>query len=579
MKKILMMCLCLLLSKMSFAQGFAQAEYFIDTDPGIGNGVAVPMTITNADSVLFNASIPITSLSDGFHFVSVRMKENSGNWGLFETRGFFIASTTTNVGNIVAAEYFIDTDPGIGNATAASVGTNGDTVNFLAAIPTNSLTPGFHHIAIRTKDIHGVWGLFEGRGFFISSVTGNVGNIVAAEYFIDADPGIGNATATSVGTNGDTVNFVANIPTTSLTDGFHHVAIRTKDVNGNWGLFESRGFFISSGTTNVSNIVAAEYFIDIDPGIGNATATSIGTNGDTVNFIASIPTTSLSNGFHHIALRTKDADGNWGLFESRGFYISPSGVSNNNTIVAAEYFIDTDPGVGNATSLAITTPDTTINQTFVCATPSGLTSGQHFIFIRVQDNENNWSLYEMDTFTVDFTLPLTGLSLSARKLDKEILAQWQTLTEQNTSYFELEKSSNGTEFEKITIVKAQGNSKEKSEYSFIDKAPNSPINFYRIKQVDLDGKSSYSNIATVLFETSTASIRIYPNPATTIVKIDLPTVDNYVIQCYNTQGQLVLSQAANAHVAELNIGTFASGTYQLRISNGVSIQNGTFIKN
>ena len=89
-------------------------------------------------------------------------------------------------------------------------------------------------------------------------------NITAAEYFIDADPGRGNGVPVTISTPADIVNFTANVSTASLLTGFHFVAIRTKDANGTWGLFETRGFYISASTTNAPNIAAAEYFFDHD---------------------------------------------------------------------------------------------------------------------------------------------------------------------------------------------------------------------------------------------------------------------------------------------------------------------------
>jgi hypothetical protein len=86
-------------------------------------------------------------------------------------------------------------------------------------IPTGSLTPGFHFLAIRTQAADGRWGLFESRGFYISEITTDVPDIVAAEYFIDNDPGIGSGLPITPITAGSTVNFVASIPS-STTPGF-----------------------------------------------------------------------------------------------------------------------------------------------------------------------------------------------------------------------------------------------------------------------------------------------------------------------------------------------------------------------
>jgi PKD repeat protein len=223
--------------------------------------------------------------------------------------------------NITTAEYFIDTDPGNGNGTALNVGTSGTTVNFAATVPLGSLSAGFHFVAIRTKDTDGKWGLFESRGFYISTATANAGNITAAEYFIDSDPGIGNGTALNVGATSTTVNFTATVPLGSLSAGFHFVAIRTRDANGKWGLFENRGFYVTGQTTNVSDIIAAEYYFDSDPGVGSGTAISI--SFATSNYTDSLilPLGSLPIGNHRIAIRVKNADGQWSLLENKQFNI------------------------------------------------------------------------------------------------------------------------------------------------------------------------------------------------------------------------------------------------------------------
>lgn len=576
MKRMFITGIFLLAWQAIYAQGFAQAEYFIDTDPGIGNGVAVPMTITNADSVQFNVSVSSSSLSIGFHTIAIRIKENSGVWGLFESRGFYVSGSGMSISDIIAAEYFIDNDPGPGNGTPVSPGTPGNTANFTIALTATALSEGFHTIAIRTKDADGNWGLFESRGFYISSSIMNGANIIAAEYFVDTDPGMGNATPVSVGTAGDTVNFSIALNTTSLAEGFHTIAIRTKDADGNWGLFESRAFYISSGTTNAANITAAEYFIDADPGVGNAATLSTGASGNTVNFTAAVPATSLSEGFHTIAIRTKDADGNWGLFETRGFYIASAANASLNNIVAAEYFIDTDPGIGNGSALSVTT----VSQAFVCATPAGLSNGQHFLFIRVKDNTDLWSLTEIDTFDVTSNpTPITGFHLSAAKKDAEAWLYWETLTEINTKHFEIEKSRNGIDFEKIGVEKAAGNSMEKIHYRFIDEKPYSELNFYRIKQTDINGAFTYSNIVSILFEQAAQAIRLYPNPTSDWIYAEMPQQGNYQLQCFNAQGQMALSTSfTDIKLIQLSTHSLANGSYYIRISDGVHVFNASFIK-
>jgi len=318
MKRLFILFIALSMMQFAIGQSFSKAEYFFDTDPGINNGTQITLSGTS-DTLIFSASISTASLATGFHFLGLRVQHNDGTWGLFEKRGFYISTTTSDVANIVAAEYFFDADPGVGNATATSVGTSGAVVNFTASIPT-SLSSGFHFLSIRTKDANGIWGLFEKRGFYISTNIIDAANIVAAEYFFDTDPGVGNATATSIGTTGAVVNFTASIPT-SLSPGFHFLSIRTKDATGIWGLFEKRGFYVSSLAVNAPIIVAAEYFIDSDPGYGNGIPITVPVPGDTIRQTLSPPVAALPLGNYTLVIRYKDAGGVWSLQEGRPFTV------------------------------------------------------------------------------------------------------------------------------------------------------------------------------------------------------------------------------------------------------------------
>jgi hypothetical protein len=573
MKKIFIFIglLCIIFSMQ--AQTINAAEFFIDTDPGVGNGTAITPSPSGAN-VNFTASVPTTALSNGFHFVGIRTKDNLGKWGLFENRGFYISTSTTNVSNIVAAEFFIDTDPGVGNGTAISPSPTGSNPTFIASIPSTSLTNGFHFVAIRTKDATGKWGLFENRGFFISSSTTNVSNIVAAEFFIDTDPGVGNGTAISPSPSGSNPTFIATIPTTSLTTGFHFVAIRTKDAQGKWGLFENRGFYISSSTTNVSNIVAAEFFIDTDLGVGNGTAISPSPTGSNPTFVASIPTTLLATGFHFVAIRTKDATGKWGLFENRGFYISTQ-TANSIGMTAAEYFIDTDPGVGNGTPFTIPAGQS-FNQNFVLPIPAGTPNGNHFIAVRVK---NGWGLFAFDTITVSGVVPLNLLSFDAFKNKNTVSLKWKTTNEINTSHFDIERSSNGVSFEKIGKIQAL-NISGINDYLYEDLQPLKGINFYRLKQVDIDGRFTYSNINKVLFETFKDDLHIYPNPATQYVQFDFAGKQKTIlVNIFDALGRHVITKTmANQLPIKLNIEQLAKGKYILQLSDGEINAMGNFIK-
>jgi hypothetical protein len=225
-------------------------------------------------------------------------------------------------------------------------------------------------------------------------------NITKAEYFFDIDPGIGNGTSISNFSPADVINFNANISINALTPGFHVLLMRVRNSDGVWSLTEPRYFYTSSNATvNTEDITAAEYFIDADPGAGNGTSTPIGITGAVVNFTALIPA-NLSPGFHMISIRTKDANGKWGLSDTRTFYVYPPVGANMPIITAAEYFFDHDPGVGNGTPLSFTSSGDIVAQTFMILVPASMSAGDHLLTIRAKDQAGTWSLFEKDTLTI-----------------------------------------------------------------------------------------------------------------------------------------------------------------------------------
>jgi hypothetical protein len=479
--------------------------------------------------------------------------------------------------NITAAEYFFDTDPGPGLGHPIDVGTAGTVVNFTTSISTASLATGFHTLAIRTKDQNNTWGLFETRTVYISGNVSAASQIVAAEFFFDADPGTGSGTQLGVNP-GTSVNFVAVIPATSLSPGFHTLAIRTKNAEGYWGLFETRGFYISDATTNASAITAAEYFIDNDPGTGNGTALAVGTAGNTVSFTASIPTNTLAAGFHTLAIRTRNAEGYWSLYETKGFYISAQ-TTDMSPVTAAEYFLDTDPGTGKGAPLSFTTPGNTVSRNFLIPVPAGTPGGPHLLAIRTKDADGNWGLFEVTEILVDgFPLPLSWLSFTAKREETKVALQWKTANESHTSYFDIERSTNGVGFSSIGRVTAKALAE--NDYAFFDLNPATGINYYRLKQVDTDGTFKYSVIVKTYYGDNTNELHLYPQPAGNSLQVVFGGKGAEVfVQVFDATGRMVLNERKqNSSIIVMNTERIAPGTYWILVSDGITQQKGRFIK-
>jgi trimeric autotransporter adhesin len=118
--------------------------------------------------------------------------------------------------------------------------------------------------------------------------------------------------------------------------------------------------------------------------------------------------------------------------------------------------------------------------------------------------------------------PVTLLSFTANVTqDKSVKLDWRTVNEVNNNRFVIERSADGVKFEAIDSVGGK-NQLTENYYSSVDKSPFSGMNYYRLKQVDNDGKISYSNIVAVKIGSVTkADVLMYPNPAKDVLQISI----------------------------------------------------------
>ena len=150
--------------------------------------------------------------------------------------------------------------------------------------------------------------------------------------------------------------------------------------------------------TQAQTIVAAEYFIDMDPGYGERTQIGFTASSDvTLAFTADL--SGVSTGNHVLYIRVKDSNGLWSLSMTRPFVVDA--VSTPANIVEAEYYYDIDPGYGEGNSITIT-PATEITPSFL-ADISGLSIGLHVLFVRTRDAGGRWSLTMTRPFVKDST--------------------------------------------------------------------------------------------------------------------------------------------------------------------------------
>ena len=155
-------------------------------------------------------------------------------------------------------------------------------------------------------------------------------------------------------------------------------------------------------------------------------------------------------------------------------------------------------------------------------------------------------------------LPVSFGSFNAEKFNKTARLSWTTNSEINADYFEIQHSIDNMNFKSISSIKANGNSIGISSYKITDENPDLySINYYRIKQVDLDGHFQYSITKEVSFNNiqSTNKLRVFPNPSSALISISADfTGNNCQLQIISVEGILVIDQPSlNIQNGEINL--------------------------
>jgi Secretion system C-terminal sorting domain len=401
------------------------------------------------------------------------------------------------------------------------------------------------------------------------------GNMVQLEYFFNTDPGFGNGTIfTLPAPQTDVNNFALSIPTTGFPQGFYRLYLRSRDANGQWSHIMDASFsnvvapVYPTAPPAAVNIVKLEYVIDANLPFGSGTDIPITPGLNIANLNVSINTSTVPAGPHILYIRSQDANGVWSLtgvsfFDNSvapPYPVAPAAAGN---IQQLEYFIDTDPGFGLATPITYT-PATDVTVSFPV---NGLSAGNHVFYIR--SRQNPWGLVTAQPFSVISTLPVTWLYVQGQLQTNGALIKWATGSESNAARFEIEHSTNGTAYTKIGATPAAGNSTVTSRYEFIHPSPVTGKNFYRIKQIDLDGRFTYSAVV-VLYNISAKTVIITPNPVQHSTTIYFKDASAKTIRLLKANGQLVLTQLVQPGSSSqlLDMNNLPAGLYMLQVQTG-----------
>ncbi|QHL86705.1 DUF11 domain-containing protein [Nibribacter ruber] len=198
---------------------------------------------------------------------------------------------------------------------------------------------------------------------------------------------------------------------------------------------------------------------------------------------------------------------------------------------------------------------------------------------------NNSALVSGEAVEKPNLLPVTLASFTGKVQNKGVQLAWATASEKNSAFFQVQRSTDGKNFNTIGQVKAAGNTSLLVNYQFLDTQAPAGTLYYRLHQVDADGTFEDSKVIAVQQKTaslSSVSVSVYPNPSASNPTLNLNSLpaQDFVVTLYSMNGQQmkqVVVKGGALHT--LDVQSLAIGQYIIQVSNGSFLQNIRFIKN
>jgi ELWxxDGT repeat protein len=216
-------------------------------------------------------------------------------------------------------------------------------------------------------------------------------------------------------------------------------------------------------------------------------------------------------------------------------------------------------------------------------TAINLSGTTEYNFAVTADNNSKAADRFMVVFRSNASLPVTLTNVKAYQQNSGINVEWNTQSESGMLHYEVEKSTNGSNFAKVNTTAAKSGAA--NTYNYFDATPNNGANYYRIKAISLNGEVKYSSIVVVRLNSKSSNITLYPNPVKgSTIQLQVSNVEkgNYSVTLFNQLGQQVMNKTIN-HIGgssnqTVELGILASGVYELRLSNGTTVITQKLIK-
>jgi hypothetical protein len=165
-------------------------------------------------------------------------------------------------------------------------------------------------------------------------------------------------------------------------------------------------------------------------------------------------------------------------------------------------------------------------------------------------------------------LPLKWLSFTVQKQNETVLLQWRTASETATREFVVEYSSGAINWQQLSSLQSAGNSDNARSYNYTHDAPVVGINYYRIKQLDIDGNYTYSEIRSISLNNNDQPFKVLGNPLVSgKLQVQISQPNNQRLKLFTSDGRLIWTRQFAVGIHSINVSQLSKGTYVLQRDN------------
>jgi Secretion system C-terminal sorting domain len=253
----------------------------------------------------------------------------------------------------------------------------------------------------------------------------------------------------------------------------------------------------------------------------------------------------------------EDADDDTYLDIEEGWDTNGNGVLSNGEVICTDAEDSDGDGLRNAFDAQNTN-----------YSPNNATTPFSYPDARYAGAERDWR---------DLTpLPVALVDFYAQNIEDAVKLTWDVAHELSVAQYDIERSENGSDFQKVGEVTAN----QSPTYKFIDETPNDGANYYRLRTIDIDGRSVYSTVVLVNFEDK-GIISLYPNPATNEINVMIPAnwvKEGVTLTISDMSGRILRQQSVESTKdTHINLENMANGVYNVKVNNGTSARYSKFV--